>query len=628
MCGLANIPKLGRYDELTHRLAVLLEVRPTPGKSMKISLSVAILGLSWVSACASSPSRPVHIAGPLAQQMDADDVDGDGDVDKPQASVVPDKRVTPANLPAQELSAKILYQMLLAEIAAQRGRINVAVTTYLEVAKATRDPRIAQRATELAMYGRLAPQALEASTIWAETDPQSQQARQIMTSLLLASGKLDQARPHLEKFLAGDEKEVRQSFLGLNNLLARHPDKEGTLKMVRELADPFPQMPEAHYAVSMAALNAKQVDVALAEARRALELKPDWEGAAQLQGQILQQSNKEGAIKFYQEFLEKNPKASDLRLSFARFLADQKDYKGARGQFNELEKVAPNNPDIIMAIGLLSLQLQDYEAAEGYFSRALGLSPRDPDGIRMYLGQVNEDRKRYDKAGEWYKQVGPGEQYLNGQIKYANMLARQGKLDEARAHLQGVKAEGNQQKIQITLADASLLREAKKYDESYRLLGEALEKNPDAPDLLYDHAMAAEKLDKLDVLERDLRKLIELKPDHAHAYNALGYTLADRTTRLPEALELIKKAVELAPEDAFILDSLGWVHYRLGNMDESLTHLRRAFEIRPDPEIAAHLGEVLWVKGSQAEASKLWRAAYAEHPDNEVLASIMKKYKQ
>jgi tetratricopeptide (TPR) repeat protein len=593
-----------------------------------LSRCMIVLGMVALSACAASPKR-IDVAagpGPLAQQMELQD-----DEDAP-AAVMPQQRpqqTETANLPAQELTPKLLYQMLLAEVAAQRGRMNVAVTTYLEVAKATRDPRVAQRTTELALAGRLPQQALEASTIWAETDPQNQQARQIMTSMLLGTGKIEQAKPHLQKFLSGDEKDIRETFVQINNLLSRHQDKAAALQLVKDLAQPFPQMAEAQYAVGVAAFNAKQPEMAIGQAKRALELKPDMELAAQLVGQALQQENKKDeATKFYADYLNKNPKANDTRLTFARFLADQKDYKGAREQFNELMKAAPENSDITLAVGLLSMQLQDYDAAESYLTKALGMQPKDPNAIRMYLGQLSEDRKQFEKAGGWYKQVTQGEQFMGAQVKYATMLARQGKLDDGRKHLQGLPAQSDQQKIQLILADAGLLREAKQYEESYKLLTETLEKNPDSPEVLYDHAMAAEKIEKIDVLEQDLRKLIQLKPDHAHAYNALGYTLADRTTRYQEAFDLISKAVELSPEDAFILDSLGWVQYRMGKLDEALATLRKAFEARPDPEIAAHLGEVLWAKGSRSEADKIWNAALQEHPDNESLMNAIKKHKQ
>jgi tetratricopeptide (TPR) repeat protein len=226
----------------------------------------------------------------------------------------------------------------------------------------------------------------------------------------------------------------------------------------------------------------------------------------------------------------------------------------------------------------------------------------------------------------WYSQVGEGEQYIAAQARYAFLLGRDNKLAEAREYLQNVKVQSDEQRAVLIQAEAQLLREARNYRESYDLLAGALERLPENADLIYDSALAAEKLDKLDVVETNLRKLIKLKPDHAQAYNALGYTLADRTDRYVEAKQYIEKALALAPEDPFILDSMGWVYFRMGDHQEGLTYLERAYKTRADPEIAAHLGELLWVKGRQSDAEKLWRESQKEHPENELLLDTMKRF--
>jgi tetratricopeptide (TPR) repeat protein len=579
----------------------------------------ALLASIALNACAAQPNKPLS-------KLASDRVASAEEAAPPTA--VEKSEVESPPLPAQELTAKIVYQLLLAEIAVQRGRTNVALATYLDVAKSTKDPRVAQRATELAMYARQPREAYEAVKLWAETDPNSVQARQILVSLMIGDGQIEQARPYMQKMLTGDEQQIRQSFFSLNSLLAKQPDKPAALKLVKELAEPFPKMAEAHYAVAVAAFNAKDNDLALTEAKQAAELKPGWEPGALLQGQLLWQSNKDDALKFLKGFLGTYAESNEVRLAYARYLAERKDYNGAREQFTALTQAAPNNPDMALAVGLLSMQLQDYDIAETHLNKAISLNHKEPDTVRFYLGQLNEERKRYDKAEEQYRSIAPGEQYFAAQIKVATMLAKQNRLQEGREHLRGVKSDDQQQKTQLILADANLLREAKAYEESFKILNDALEHDADSPDLLYDHAMAAEKISKLDVLEKDLRKLIEIKPDHAHAYNALGYTLADRTTRYAEAQELIKKALEYAPDDPFIVDSLGWVQYKMGNLDESVTTLQKAFDARPDPEIAAHLGEALWAKGKKNEASKIWQTARQEHPDNEALIDVMKKYQQ
>ena len=571
------------------------------------------LSLTALSACAGQPKLLAADGGkgtPLASLDDA----------APGA-------YSPA-LPSQELTAKVVYQLLLAEIAVQRGRMNVAMATYLDLAKSTKDPRIAQRATEIAIYARQPREALEAAKVWTEVDPKSQQARQIIVSVLMNEGKLDQAKPYAQKMLSGEDDQVRQSFLELNNLLARQNDKTAALEMAKQLAEPFPSIAEAHFAVAQAALNAKQQPLALKEIKRANELKPGWEVGALVQAQILWQSDKAEAMKHYQDFLTRFPNANEVRVSYARMLAGQKNFPAARAQFDALLSNSPGNADVAVTAGMMLLQAKDFDGAEDYLTRALKLNPKDPNSVRFSLGEVNEERKQFDKASQWFKSVTDGEQYFPAQVRIASLLARQNKLAEARDYLRGIKAESATEKAQIVMADAGMLREAKSYQDSFDRLDAGLKEYPDSPDLLYDRAMAAEKLGRIDVLEVDLRKLIKLKPDHAHAYNALGYTLADRTTRFSEAQELIKKALEISPDDPFIIDSLGWVQFKMGNLDESVNSLQRAFDIRPDPEIAAHLGEAMWANGKRAEATQLWQTAIQDHPENEALLEVVKRLKR
>jgi tetratricopeptide (TPR) repeat protein len=277
------------------------------------------------------------------------------------------------------------------------------------------------------------------------------------------------------------------------------------------------------------------------------------------------------------------------------------------------------------AIGLLALQLEDYAGAETAFRRALGLGHPDPGAVYMGLGQAAESAKRPEEALDWYQRV-EGADRLRAQMKIASLIAKRDGLDKGRAYLQGLEPGSQEDRVQMVLIEAQLLRDAKAWQETYDMLSRAVETYPDSYEILYDRAMAAEKVNRIDVLEKDLRRVIELKPDYAHAYNALGYTLADRTNRLEEAYTLIEKAIKLSPEDPFILDSLGWVHYRLGNFPEALKHLKSAYVARPDPEIAAHLGEVLWKMGQRDEAKKVWKAALSDHPDHESLLAVIAKY--
>jgi len=581
---------------------------------LRLAAGVPLLALA---ACAQQPLQP-NEAQPEQPAVKAP---------APKPRVVVRPNVKPPVLPNQEMSRQVLFKLLLAEIALQRGQNNVAVQSYLELARETKDPRIAQRATEVAWNSRVLGVALEAAGIWLAADPESMQARQILAGLLVNQARLADAQPHLEKSLAADKENVGNNFLQLNTLLARHPDKTAVLQLTQNLAKPYPSLPEAHYGVAQAASSAGQSELALTEIRAALKLRPEWEQAALLQGQLLQRISSTEALAYFQGFLRSQPRAMDVRLNYARLLVTEKKYPEARGEFQVLLKEFPNNPDVTLAVGLLSLQLNDYDAAETQLLHALETNYKDPDAVRLYLGQVNEERKRYDDALKWYGSVIDGEQYVLARSRYAGILAKQGKLTDARKYLQD-SARNARQTVQFTQAEAQLLRDANDFRAAYDVLGRAVEKSPDSPELLYDQAMAAEKIDRIDVLESNLRKVIQIKPDYAHAYNALGYTLADRNTRLQEAYTLIEQALKLAPDDPFIMDSMGWVLYRMSQNDAALTFLRRAFELRPDAEIAAHLGEVLWVTGARDEARRIWSSALKDSPGNEALQVTVKKFSQ
>ncbi len=531
-----------------------------------------------------------------------------------------------SDLPGTGLDSDLLYKFLLAEIAAQRGDFQVAAKAYFEMAKKTGDPRVARRATELALYGRNNELALEAARLWLALEKDSAPARQTVAALLVNANNLQAAKPLLKDMLAADVENIGTSLMQLHGLLAKHSDKNAVLALVQELAKPYNQHPEAHFAIAQAANAAGKYDKGLSEIREAMRTKPDWEAAALLQAQILGRDSRAKSLEYLGAFLAANPDAQDVRLGYARQLTAEKKYPEARVEFQKLLEDNPENADIAVTVALLSLQINDFDAAEVQLKRVLELNYKDEDSVRFHLGQVSEERKRYDEAAKWYLSVEGGEQFVLANARYAFMLAKQGRLAEARKHLQTLQSQNDGQRVQLLQTEAQLLRENREYQESFDVLKKALEAQPDHPELLYDVALAAEKLDRIDVAETSLRKLIMLKPDHAQAYNALGYTLADRTNRLTEARDYIEKALKLSPEDPFILDSMGWVEYRLGNSRQGLQYLQRAFQQRPDPEIAAHLGEVLWSKGKKTEAEKVWRDSLRENPENEELQKVLKKF--
>jgi tetratricopeptide (TPR) repeat protein len=525
------------------------------------------------------------------------------------------------------LDEATLYELLVGEIALQRGDAALAAQTYAELAKSTRDPRIVRRAIEVANFARQPDLALESARIWYEMEPKSPQPLQVIAAILISAKRIDEAEPYLEKLLAADGVNLENGFMQLNRLLSGNPDKASNLRVVRQLAATHPELAQAHFAVAQAALAAGDDATALAEVRQAQAIRPDWESAVILQAQVLQKRSPGEAAKVLGDFVDKYPASREARLNYARALVLDKRFPEARTQFEAVLAANPGNTDVVYAVGLLALQLKDYAVAEENMKRLLAMNYRDPDGVRYLLGQIAEEQKQWPRAIEWYGQIDEGEHALAARMRTASVMAKQGKVDEARAYLQRAAAEHPDQEAQITVAEAQLLRDANRVRDAYEVLGQALKKDPNQPDLLYDYALTAEKLQRYDVLENNLRKLMEVKPDHAHAYNALGYSFVERNTRLPEAKKLIQHALELAPEDSFIVDSMGWLLYREGNLKGAADELRRAYNGRPDAEIGAHLGEVLWVMGERDEARRVWQESLKASPDNETLIKTIQRFR-
>lgn len=524
------------------------------------------------------------------------------------------------------LSSEFIYKYLVGEIAGQRGDPSLASKLFLELAKSSNDARLAERAARAAVFGNNQQVALEAAKLWTTITPDSIEAQQAMAQMLISIGQLSEAKPHLQKLLAKEDTRAN-GFLYLSSLFQHQTDKAAVLGLVQDLAKPYPKLPEAHFAIATSALATGNPKLALSEVEMAGKLRPGWETSAILQGQILFNQSPDTAINFYRKFLKQYPEASELRLTLARLLVNQKRFDEAKTEFVKLVEASNNNPEVLVVVGLLSFQSMEYADAEKYFEEALKQDFKDPDQIYLYLGQIAEKQKHNDQALDWYKKVEPGERYLEAQFDIANVIAHTQGTDAAVQMLDKLPELDNQQQAQVMQAQANLLGRDKRYQEAFDLLEKAVNISP-SPEIIYDYAMSAERVQRLDIMEKQLRKLIEIKPDFAQAYNALGYTLADRNVKLEEARKLIEKALILSPNDHYILDSMGWVQYRMGKLDKAVDYLRRAYTAQTDPEIAAHLGEVLWQQGKHAEAMRTWDDALREHPDNEALINTTKKFKQ
>jgi tetratricopeptide (TPR) repeat protein len=526
---------------------------------------------------------------------------------------------------AAEPGVGAMHEFLVAEIAAQRGDTEAALAIYRRLAREHGDAQVARRAVEVAVRARAFGPALEASALLLELEPESALAREIIASLLANEGSPEKAAERIAPILKAS-RDPGALLTQLAHAFAKFPDKLKVLEATRGLVAPYAGRPESHFAMAAAALVAGSLELAQSECQAAAAARPGWEQAAILQAQVLRKAAPDKVIAHYQDFVARYPQSREVRMQLGRELAGDRKNAEARVQFLEAEKLAPDDANVAYAIGLLSMQLQEWDDAEKALKRALALGFRDESGVYLSLGAVAEGRKNYDEAIGWYRKVDATD-WVRAQLKIATVIARQQGLAAGREHLQKIEPRSTEDRIQMIQVEAQLLRDAKAWRDTYDVLSRAVEEHPESFELLYDRAMAAERVDRLDVLEKDLRRVIEMKPDYAHAYNALGYTLADRTNRLDEARALIEKAISMSPDDPFILDSLGWVHYRLGNHAEAIRHLRHAYDLRPDPEIAAHLGEVLWKTGQRDQAQEVWKTALAANPDHEVLLAVIQKFK-
>lgn len=557
----------------------------------------------------------------------------------PDADRKPDESRAPAP-EKSNLSPDLFYRLLLGDVALQRGDAAVAARAYIDAARMTADARLARRATEIAIASRQRGLAQDAAKLWAQLEPSAERPKRVLAALAAEDGKGgfpnsaadEELRARIERVLSDAALSgpgVGDVFMQLNRLFAQQSDKRAVLSLVREVAKPYPKLPEAHYAVALAAYGAGD-DMATAseasdEIDRALELRPDWERAAILKGEILERQSSAAAIQWLQVFIAAQPAARSATGALAQHFVEQKRFNEARALMQALWDREPVSRDLEFAVAAIALQMKDYPAAERLLKSLKSANYGEPGAIDLYLAQVAEETKQYAKAIEHYQAVTEGDRGWMAKLRIGAMYGKQGRVADAQRWLADLPAVTKEQKVQVWQAEAQVLRDARDDAGAYRVLSRGLEDYPDTPDLIYDLAMVAERLDKVDEAESRLKRLVELKPDDAQALNALGYTLVDRTPRTDEGLALIERAHKLAPKDPFILDSLGWAFYRMGRLDDAERYLRQALDSRPDAEIAAHLGEVLWRKGERDKARALWKAQLDSNPDNPVLKETVKR---
>jgi tetratricopeptide (TPR) repeat protein len=551
---------------------------------------------------------------------------------------------TPADQPwpgADGMSADLFYRILLGDVALQRGEPALAARAFFEAAREARSVELAERAAEIAVRTRQRDVAEASAALWLELQPAAKRPQQILAAAragTLANPPLDDDQASLEARLrdtiadaVANNKDAPQLFLQLNRALAQRLDKLAAFRMVEDLVKPYPDIPEAQFALALAAVNTGLAsDTMRATANqavdRALTLKPDWDRAALLKSEILREDSAAAATDYLVAFTRAHPGSKPAWGALAQLYVEDKRPADARAVFERLAAQDPDAKEYAFGVAALSFEMKDWDRAEREFQALHAAHYGEAGVVELYLAQIAEEQKHYDEALARYRQVPEGDRGWIAQLRIGVVMAKKGDVQGAQRYLDGLPAVTIDQRVEVRQTEAQILRDANDNAAAYAVLQKGLDEHPDSPELLYDAAMVAEKLDRVDDSEAKLKHLVDLKPDDAQALNALGYTLVDHSQKVDEGYALIQRALKIAPDDAFILDSMGWALFRMGKLDDSVAYLTRALNGRADPEIAAHLGEVLWAKGEQDRARDVWRAQLKTTPDNPVLLETVRRF--
>lgn len=526
-------------------------------------------------------------------------------------------------VPEKPFPIETFYALLVAEIAGSRERYDIALGNYMQQAQITRDPDIAARATRIARFLNVRRAALESALLWAEVSPTDAEAHFIAASELIQAGRLLEASQHSAFLLQNDGSTLYQSIAS-RATSATDTQRELLLaEFLQRLAE-HPANTDLLVGVGLLYQQQQQPEQALTYVRQALQLDATLVSAAVLEARLLNdQGQPEEAMKRLRLLLDAHPDNDRLRLQYARLLASI-DLDEAYQQFSILVQQSPHDEDFLLSLALISHERGLVEEARQHFE-SLTRFERHSSVAHYYLGRIAEASEDWQVALEHYLRVGPGPNFIAALLRTTDILVRAGQTEAANKRLSAARQQFPQEAERLYLLEAEVLNKYQQLHSAHSLLNEALALFPASTQLLYSRAMISEQLDRLEDLERDLRAVLKYDPNNAAALNALGYTLADRTTRYQEALELISQALQIKPEDPAILDSMGWVQYRLGNLPEALLLLRQAMQAYPDHEIAAHLGEVLWVSGRQQEAREVWSKGLKLNPKSTVIADVIRR---
>ena len=544
--------------------------------------------------------------------------------------------------PNSAMDGQLFYQLLLGEVNARGGEPGLGFQLILDAARKTGDARLYRRATDIALQGRSGESALQAARAWRQAMPDSRDANRYLLQILIGLNRLNETvEPLKRELVAATDNTERIGAIGsIPRLFTRSTDKKLAASVAEQALSEYLANPtlgaSAWTTIGRMRIDAADIPGAMDAVRRGHALDPLAEAPAVLALSLVD-SNLPDAESIVRAHLAGKARA-EYRMDYARILINNQRLAEAQAQLAQITAETPAFAPAWLVKGILELQDRKDRAAEASMLRYVELeSARGPAAASaeetrrgltqayMALAEIAERKKDLAGARSWLDRIEDSQEMVNVQVRRAALLARQGQLNEGRALLQALPARNPAEARAKVSAEVQLLRDNKQFQQAHDLLNEALAASPQDLDFMYDKAMMAEKLGRLDEMERLLRAAIAIKPDYHHAYNALGYSLADRNVRLPEARALILKALEFAPGDPYITDSLGWVEFRSGNFPEALRLLRQAYQDKPDAEIAAHLGEVLWMLGERTKAMEIWREGLALNAENETLLETLKR---
>jgi len=534
---------------------------------------------------------------------------------------------TPRPTPAPEatdITPALVFNTLAGEIAAQRGEPQLAFEYAYQAAQESRSPEAAERATGLGLQSNQPQKALKAANLWIEIEPNSLKPHQIAAILNIRQQSFPTAIQELQRVVDLANAQGQSGYLQAAAIAEKAASGPEALAVMQQLVPEDSEDADAFYALALSASRAQQPDLASRYIDRSLELQPDATNALVLKAHTLITAGKKSeGVDFLAKAVAQSPDNLPLRNAYARTLVELNEAEPALKQYEYLHLKQPENADTLYALGILSLQLNRLDEAKGYLQQLVEQRQRYSEAS-YYLGVIAEEQQQTDRALDWYSRV-EGPQQADAQVRIAKILSDQGDLNAARETLQRLRVGQPEHRLKFYLIEAELLRSKGEYATANEVYTRALDEFQDNTDLLYARGLNAADMDRIDILEHDLRKILATQPDHVDALNALGYTLADKTDRLEEARSYIERALAMKPDNPAILDSMGWVEFRLGNLPAARKFLEQAAERSPDPEIASHLGEVLWQMGETDRAREIWKSANEQQPDNRFIPAVKQR---